>query len=166
MAGTSTASGQPDDIFFLGQKLASVVDRKISSPTRYPDKVTFGIDIKRQQHPACLPTAGVSCALTSLFSMADAPSCPGCQVNSISRPWCKAETTRVAGDRVWGNQAKGTDPTAKGNPGAERKEEKPHELLHPDQGPGWLQQMFFPETPDQATNLKKVMLAHNANLRF
>ena len=125
------------------------------------DKVTFNTDIKRQQHPACLPTAGVSCALTPLFPMADAPSCPGCRVSSVSRPRCKAETTRVAGGQVWGNQAKGTDPTAKGNPGAERKEGKPRELPHPGQGP----QMVFPDTPDQAPNLKKGMLAHKANLR-
>ena len=125
------------------------------------DKVTFNTDIKRQQHPACLPTAGVSCALTPLFPMADAPSCPGCRVSSVSRPRCKAETTRVAGGQVWGNQAKGTDPTAKGNPGAERKEGKPRELPHPGQRP----QMVFPDTPDQAPNLKKGMLAHKANLR-
>ena len=41
------------------------------------DKVTFGTDIKRQEHPACHPTAGVSCALTSLFRMAGAPSALG-----------------------------------------------------------------------------------------
>ena len=129
------------------------------------DKVTFNTDIKRQQHPACLPTAGVSCALTSLFPMADAPSCPGCRVSSVSRPRCKAETTRVAGGQVWGNQAKGTDPTAKGNPGAERKEGKPRELPHPGQGPGRLPQTFFVDTPDQAPDPKKGVLAHKANLR-
>ena len=53
-------------------------------------------------------------------------------------PWCKAETTRIAGARVWGNQAKGTDPTVKGNSGAERKEEKSSELPHPGQETGQL----------------------------
>ena len=31
----STASGQPKHVFFLGQKLASVVDSKINGPARY-----------------------------------------------------------------------------------------------------------------------------------
>jgi len=106
VAGTSTASDQPNHVFFLGQKLASTVDSKIKALPDTTDKVTFGTDIRRQEYPACLPTVGVSCVLTSLFPTAGAPSGPGCWVSSVSRPWCKAETTRVAGAWVWGNQAK------------------------------------------------------------
>ena len=41
------------------------------------DKVTFGTDIKRQDHPACHPTAGVSCVLTSLSPQLVLPAALG-----------------------------------------------------------------------------------------
>ena len=77
VAGTSTASDQPNHVFFLGQKLASTVDSKIKALPDTTDKVTFGTDIRRQEYPACLPTVGVSCVLTALSPQLVLPAALG-----------------------------------------------------------------------------------------